>query len=74
MEIENDRSRKVAEWLGFTQEGILRQSWWTRDRYVDLVVYGLLVSEWQGEKSVSTVVMQPSNKGCTTWEIEKLRR
>ncbi|HQV95238.1 MAG TPA: GNAT family protein [Anaerolineales bacterium] len=47
---ENDRSRKVAERLGFTQEGILRQSWWSKERFADLVVYGLLSSEWQGGK------------------------
>jgi len=45
---ENDRSQKVAERLGFTQEGVLRQSWLSGDRFVDLVVYGLLTSEWQG--------------------------
>ena len=48
---ENNRSRKVAERLGFTQEGVLRQSWWSRDRFVDLVVYSLLTSEWQGRES-----------------------
>lgn len=45
---ENERSRKIAVRLGFTQEGVLRQSWWMRDRFVDQVVYGLLVSEWMG--------------------------
>ena len=50
---DNDRSRGIAERLGFTQEGVLRQSWWSRDRFVDLVVYGLLVSEWQDRKSSS---------------------
>lgn len=49
----NERSRKVAERLGFIQEGILRQSWWSRDRFVDLVVYGLLASEWQGSTQAS---------------------
>lgn len=48
---ENGRSRKVAERLGFTQEDVLRQAWWSRDRFVDLVVYGLLKSEWQSRNS-----------------------
>jgi ribosomal-protein-serine acetyltransferase len=48
---ENTRSRKIAERLGFTQEGLLRQSWCIRGHFVDQVVYGLLASEWQDAKS-----------------------
>jgi ribosomal-protein-serine acetyltransferase len=48
---ENERSRAVAERLGFTQEGILRQSEWLKDRFVDQVIYGMLVNEWQGLSS-----------------------
>lgn len=44
---ENKRSRAIPERLGFTQEGILRQSEWLYDHFVDLVVYGMLASEWQ---------------------------
>ena len=43
---ENTRSRAIAERLGFTQEGILRQTDRLHDRYVDGVFYGLLVDEW----------------------------
>ena len=43
---ENLRSRAVPERLGFTLEGVRRQSHWITDRFVDHAVYGLLVSEW----------------------------
>ena len=47
--INNPRSRSVAERLGFLQEGILRQVGRLHDRYVDVVFYGLLASEWNSE-------------------------
>ncbi len=47
---ENQKSRAIPEKLGFKQEGILRQSEWLQDRFVDMVIYGLLASEWQPDK------------------------
>ena len=44
---QNLRSRAIPEKLGFTQEGVLRQVERLHDRHVDLVTYGMLVSEWQ---------------------------
>lgn len=44
---ENQKSRAIPERLGFKQEGILRQSELLQDRFVDMLIYGLLVKEWQ---------------------------
>jgi ribosomal-protein-serine acetyltransferase len=44
---DNQRSRAIAEKLGFTREGILRQSDWLKDGFVDQVVYGILANEWR---------------------------
>jgi len=45
--MENQKSRAIPKKLGFKQEGVLRQSEWLQDRFVDMVIYGLLAKEWQ---------------------------
>lgn len=45
----NSRSRAIPERLGFRQEGIIRQAEWLYDKFVDLVVYGMVASEWQSK-------------------------
>ncbi|MEM7100966.1 MAG: GNAT family N-acetyltransferase [Pseudomonadota bacterium] len=42
---ENRRSRAIPERLGFKREGILRQSEWLYDRYVDQAVYARLSTD-----------------------------
>ncbi|PSR24532.1 MAG: RimJ/RimL family protein N-acetyltransferase [Sulfobacillus thermosulfidooxidans] len=44
--VDNMKSRAIPERLGFRQEGVLRQTEWLYDHYVDHVVYGLLKDDW----------------------------
>jgi ribosomal-protein-serine acetyltransferase len=44
---DNQRSRAVAERLGFKLEGVSRQAEWLYDHYVDHAIYGVLASEWR---------------------------
>jgi ribosomal-protein-alanine N-acetyltransferase len=43
----NDRSRGLLESVGFTEEGVLRESRYTDGTYHDEVVYALLEDEWR---------------------------
>ena len=45
---ENTRSRNLAKRLGFTYEGIQRETYKLRGRYRDLEIYSLLPREWEG--------------------------
>ncbi|HZR40060.1 MAG TPA: GNAT family protein [Ktedonobacteraceae bacterium] len=47
----NTRSCAIPQRLGFTREGVIRQAEWLYDHFVDLILYGLLASEWQREKT-----------------------
>ena len=44
----NIRSCAIPQRLGFTREGVMRQSEWLYDHFVDLVLYSMLADEWHG--------------------------
>lgn len=43
----NSKSCAIPERLGFTCEGVLREAEWVNDRWVDLVVWGMLADDWR---------------------------
>ena len=45
--VENRRSRRVPERLGFSDEGLTRQTEWLYDHFVDHAVYRMLRSDWR---------------------------
>ncbi len=45
--VDNERSRAVAERLGFTFEGVKRESEWITSAYRDHALYSLLEQEWK---------------------------
>ena len=45
----NNRSRAIPERMGFTCEGIMRQTEWLYDHFEDHCLYALLRSEWSME-------------------------
>ena len=48
--VKNSGSRAVPERLGFTYEGIERQSEWHYDHFKDVAVYSILAEEWRNRE------------------------
>ena len=46
----NHRSCAIPRRLGFMREGIVRQSEWVNDRWLDLVIWGMLEQDWRAQR------------------------
>jgi len=44
--VQNVRSRAIPERMHFTNEGTVRDAEWLYDRFVDLIIYGMLARQW----------------------------
>ncbi len=50
---ENQRSRRVAERLGFRHEGTRREAYQLNGQYLDLETYALLAHEWEPRQPIA---------------------
>ncbi|MFK7869470.1 MAG: GNAT family N-acetyltransferase [Roseobacter sp.] len=74
---DNIGSKKILDRLGFTQEGRLREGWFTDGIRKDIVVAGILGSEWASQRDK---VIADIEKNCSLtfspncWKAEIDRR
>jgi len=47
----NNRSCAIPERLGFLREGVVREAEWVNDRWIDLVIWGMLAADWRRGQS-----------------------
>jgi ribosomal-protein-serine acetyltransferase len=45
--VGNTKSCAIPKRLGFTREGVTREAEWVNDRWVDLIVWGMLEQDWR---------------------------
>lgn len=41
----HQRANRIATWIGFRHEGVVRQTWLHKSKYFDVTLYGLLAHE-----------------------------
>lgn len=52
-DVNNTRSRALAERLGFAYEGTRRNAWLLGDQWVDIAFYAMLQADWQAHPQKS---------------------
>jgi RimJ/RimL family protein N-acetyltransferase len=70
---DHTASRRAAERFGFTEEGILRQTMWTKGRSWDTVVYAILDREWPQIEKLLEAWLAPENFGVDGKQIRPLK-
>ncbi|MCX7570107.1 GNAT family protein [Tumebacillus sp. DT12] len=45
--VANEKSQAIPRRLGFTEEGIVKESEWLYDRYVDHIAFAMLAGDWK---------------------------
>ena len=55
----NVASNRVLERLGFTREGVKRESYWLGDDVSDDAMWGLLAREWRAATACDPTVAKP---------------
>ena len=66
-------SRRAAARFGFTEEGTLRQTMWTKDRSWDTVVYSILDREWPDIEKRLEAWLAPENFDAEGRQLRPLR-
>ena len=57
---DNAASGALLERLGFSSEGVSRQSWFSQGQYFDLMNAGLLVNEWNEHRTKLQTELSPT--------------
>jgi len=58
---ENERSRRAAERLGLSFEGVMRRKWTLKGVPRDIAMYSLLDSEWPARRTALEDWLAPDN-------------
>ncbi len=69
---EHAASRRAAVRFGFTEEGLLRQTMWMKDRSWDTQLYAMLDHEWPAVAARLTAWLSPDNFTADGRQIKPL--
>ena len=79
---DNTATRTLVERVGFRQEGCMRQAWFAKGQYLDMIVIGILRQEWMERRKALatelpadvTVTFGRESAGTWCWPPVQLER